>query len=87
MRGPGRGKRGRDIPRLGKTCPADLGEWLFCQGMEFMILPGDLEAGVSLDGQPMDTWLRFHDLVGFYESEKERLTVLQQKRTAPKGRR
>lgn len=80
MRGPGTGPRGHDPKRLGKPCPASLAEWLFCEGMSFALMPEDMIPGATLDEQPMDTYLRFSQLVSFYSTEKERLTVLQQRK-------
>lgn len=47
--------------------------------MGFRVMPGDLEAGVTLDDQPWDTLTRLWKLVAYYEREKERLTALRQR--------
>lgn len=80
MRGPGAGPKGSDVKRLDKPCPALLAEWLFCEGMNFVVMPEDMIAGAPLDEQPMDTYLLFTQIVSFYSAEKERLQVLQQRR-------
>jgi len=80
-------RNGADIKRTGAAPPPDLADWLSCEAMSFRVMPGDLEAGKTLDDQPWDTLTRYWKLVARYEREKERLQALRQRQVDAANRR